>query len=36
MIGLTALGVPIDISVQMMYQPIFDPLFSGKINRLDS
>lgn len=34
-VGLLSVGVPMNTIVQMMYQPIFDPLFSGKINRLD-
>lgn len=35
-VGLLSVGVPLKTAVQLMYQPIFDPLFSGKINRLDS
>lgn len=31
-VGLTALGVPLDVSVQLFYQPIFNDLFTGRVN----
>ena len=34
-VGMLSLGVPLDTIVQLLYQPIFDPLASGKINRVD-
>lgn len=34
-VGLLSVGVPMNTVVKILYQPIFDPLFSGKINRLD-
>lgn len=35
-IGLTTLGVPLDITTLIFYQPMFDPLFDGTINNLES
>lgn len=34
-IGLVALGVPMDIIVKLLYQPIFTPLVTGKVNNVD-
>lgn len=35
-VGFTALGVPLDITTKIFYQPIFKDLFSGKVNKVES
>lgn len=35
-VGLVSVGVPMDYVVKLFYQPIFAPLSTGKINRVDS
>lgn len=34
-VGLVSVGVPMDVVVKMLYQPLFAPLATGKTNRVD-
>lgn len=34
-VGMISLGVPLETAIKMLYQPIFDPLVTGKVNRVD-